>query len=288
MRPVEGTTTARRMPAIQAVRAYVELFHFPPIIMVLFATTAFATIAAGDVPPAGRLIPYLLAVLCTQMAIGAHNDYCDRALDAAAKPWRAIPAGLLSPKFVLELVIVLVVAGVALSVPLGGKIVALGVAGTGAGFVYNAKLKGTPFAWVPFWIALPSLVIASFELAREYDSRLLLTFVIGLPLVVSVYLADTIIDIDSDRKHGSAGFGAGLGQMRARLLCWACVAIGYVVTLALWPPDGSPGVLFGVSIGLLVTGIVSDRMGIGRVHWLAIMLAVIALAADWLRAIPSG
>jgi 4-hydroxybenzoate polyprenyltransferase len=287
MRSVERDT-ATRMPPLKTLRAYVELFHFPPILMVLFATTAFATIAAGRVPPAERLAPYLFAVLFTQMAIGAHNDYCDRNLDAAAKPWRALPSGRLSPRFVIELVVLLTALGVALSLPLGARIVALGVVGTGAGFVYNAKLKGTPFAWAPFWIALPALVIASFELAGEYQSRLLLTYVIGLPLVVSVYLADTIIDIESDQRHGVRSFGVWLGQARARLLCWACVAVGYVFALALWPSDGSPGVLFGVSVMLLLTAIASDRAGVGRVHWLAIMLAVIALAGDWLRSLPAN
>lgn len=288
MRSVERDNTGR-MQAFQTLRAYVELFHFPPILMVLFATTAFATIASGGVPPADRLAPYLLAVLFTQMAIGAHNDYCDRKLDASAKPWRALPSGLLTPTFVIELVAALTVLGVALSLPLlGARIVALGIVGTGAGFVYNAKLKATPFAWAPFWIALPALVIASFELAGEYQSRLLLVYVIGLPLVISVYLADTIIDIESDRSLGVRGFGAWLGQTRARLLCWACVALGYVLALAFWPSDGSPGVLFGVSVMLLVTAIASDRAGVGRVHWLAIMLAVIALAADWLWSLPAS
>ena len=287
MRSVERDT-ASRMPALQTLRAYVELFHFPPILMVLFATTAFATIAGGGLPRAERLAPYLIAVLFTQMAIGAHNDYCDRNLDASAKPWRALPSGLLTPKFVIELVVLLTAMGVALSLPLGPRIVGLGIVGTGAGFVYNAKLKATPFAWAPFWIALPALVIASFELAGEYQSRLLLTYVIGLPLVISVYLADTIIDIESDQHHGIHGLGAWLGPTRARLLCWACVALGYVLALAFWPSAGSPGVLFGVSITLLATAILSDRAGVGRVHWLAIMLAVIALASDWLRSLPAS
>lgn len=286
MRAAERNAAAPTSP-FQAIRACVELFHFPPILLVLFATTAFATIAAGSVPSADRLVPYLLAVLCTQMAIGAHNDYCDRALDAAAKPFRAIPSGLITPKFVIELCVALTVIGVALTVPLGMRLVALGVIGTGAGFIYNAKLKGTPFAWAPFWVALPALAIASFELAGEYQPRLLLTYVIGLPLVVSVYLADTLIDVESDRTHGSRGFGAWLGPVRARLLCWACVALGYVLALAFWPSDGSPGILLAVSVMLLLTAIISDRLGVRRVHWLAIMLAVIALAADWLRAHPS-
>ncbi|MEO8456695.1 MAG: UbiA family prenyltransferase [Chloroflexota bacterium] len=285
MHSAEGTPATGKS-TIAALRAYVELFHFPPILMVLFATTAFATIAAGGVPPASRLVPYLLAVLFTQMAIGAHNDYCDRSLDVSAKPWRALPLGVVSPRLVIEIVVLLTGLGLALALPLGTRIVALGAVGTGAGFVYNARLKGTPLAWVPFYIALPALVIASFELAGEYQSRLLLTYVLGLPLVISIYLADQMIDIESDRENEVGGFGSWLGQTRARILCWAGVAIGYAIALLLWPSAGSPGVLFGVSVLLLATAIVGDRAGIGRVHWLGIMLAVIALAADWLRSLP--
>jgi 4-hydroxybenzoate polyprenyltransferase len=286
MRSAERPASAR-FPSLAALRAYVELFHFPPIIMVLFATTAFATIAAGELPRASRLVPYLFAVLLTQMAIGAHNDYCDRHLDEQAKPWRAIPSGLVSPRFVIELVVALTLLGTALAIPLGWEIVALGVAGTGSGFIYNARLKGTPLAWIPWWVALPCLVIASFVLAGEYQPRLLLVFVIGLPLVISVYLADTLVDAEGDARHGSLGLNAKLGPTRARLLCWACVALGYILALVFWP-DGSPGVLFALSILLLATAIVSDRAGVGRVHWIAIMLAVIALAADWLRSLPSS
>src|SRR5215469_16706807 len=43
----------------------------------------------------------LLAVACTQVAIGTLNDYRDRALDAAAKPAKPIPRGLISPQAAL-------------------------------------------------------------------------------------------------------------------------------------------------------------------------------------------
>jgi 4-hydroxybenzoate polyprenyltransferase len=269
------------------LRAYVEMLHLPPILMVLLATTAFATIAEGGLPPAGRLAPYLLAVLGTQMAIGIHNDYCDRRLDALAKPWRALPRRLVSPTFALELAVVLTVTGLALALPLGMRVVGLGALGTGAGFTYNARLKGTALAWVPFWIALPAMAIASFELVHQYRDQLLLAYVIGLPLVVSVYIADQIIDIESDRRLGVRGLVASLGQVKARLLCWGALAAGYVLAFAMWPSGGSPGLLSALSVALLAVAIIGDRLRVGRVHWLAIMLAVIALAADWLSALPS-
>ncbi len=83
------------------------------------------------------------------------------------------------------------------------------------------------------------------------------------------------------------GLVASLGETRARLLCWASLAVGYVLALAFWPSGGSPGLLSALSVALLVAAIVSDRASVRRVHWLSIMLAVIALAADWLSALPA-
>jgi 4-hydroxybenzoate polyprenyltransferase len=263
-------------------RALVELFHFPPILVVLLACGLFAVIAADGSPPVGRIAVFLLAVLCSQMAIGVHNDYCDRALDTSAKPNRAIPSGLVSPTFALRLTAVLLALSVALALPLGLVVLGLGVLGTAMGFVYNAWAKGSLWAWAPFWVALPTLAIASFTVVGAYQDELLLTYLIGLPLVVPVYIADTLIDIDSDRAHGVRSLAARLGHVRSRLLCWASLATGYLLAVAFWPEGGSPGLLFAVSIGLLAVGIMSDRLRVPRVHWLAIMLADIALAADWL------
>ncbi len=79
---------------------------------------------------AGQLAPYLLAVLATQMAIGVHNDYCGRRLDAIAMPWQALPARPRQPAFALELALVLTGLGLALALPLGPRLVALGAVGT--------------------------------------------------------------------------------------------------------------------------------------------------------------
>jgi 4-hydroxybenzoate polyprenyltransferase len=271
---------------LRSLRALIELFHFPPILMVLLACGLFATIAADGSPPVARLAVYLAAVLCSQMAIGVHNDYCDRALDAAAKPWRAIPAGVVSPTRALQMIGALLSVSLALALPLGGDVAILGVIGTAAAFGYNARLKGSLVAWLPFWIALPTLVIASFAVVGAYSSQLLLTYAIGLPLVVPVYIADSMNDIASDRTYGVGGFVQRLGANGARAVCWGALAAGYALALAFWPDGGSPGLLFGLSAATLLVGVAADRLHVPRVHWLATMLAVIALAADWLLDVP--
>jgi 4-hydroxybenzoate polyprenyltransferase len=286
------TQAARASPTsgpatVQSVRAVVEMFHFPPILVVLFASGLFAVIASDGPVPAGRIALYLTAVLCSQMAIGVHNDYCDRHLDAAATPARAIPAGIVSPAQSLQLTAALLVVSTAIALPLGVGVVALGILGTSMGFLYNAWAKGTPWAWAPFWLALPTLAMASFVVVDAYDSELLMAYAIGLPLVVPVYIADTLIDIESDRAHGVRSLAVRLGPARSRVLCWASLGAGYVLALAFWPSGGHPGILLAVSVALWLAAITSDRLGVPRVHWLAIMLADIALAADWLLDVRS-
>lgn len=277
---------AARSP-LRSARAIVEMFHFPPILVVLFACGIFAVIASDGPVPVGRIALYLAAVLCSQMAIGVHNDYCDRHLDAAAKTARSIPAGIVTPVQALQLTAALLAAATAIALPLGVEVVALGILGTSMGFLYNAWAKGTAWAWAPFWVALPTLAVASFVVVGEYRSELLLAYLIGLPLVAPVYIADTLIDIESDRANGVRSLAVRLGPVRSRLFCWASLSMGYVLALAFWPDGGSPGMLFAVSVALLLTAVASDRLGVPRVHWLAIMLAVVALAADWLLDVPS-
>jgi len=276
---IDSALMSRRL---RAARAIIELFHFPPILVVLLAAGQFVIIAADDAPPYGRITLYLLAVLASQMAIGVHNDYCDRVLDAKAKPNRAIPSGVISAQTALQLTTALLAISVLLALPLGFTVVGLGVLGTAMGFVYNAFAKGTVLAWVPFWVALPTIGVASFVVCGAYRAELLVIYLIGLPLVVPVYIADTLIDVESDRAANIRSLATLLSPLRSRLLCWGSLLSGYVIAGAFWPDGGSPGVLSAISLGLCLIAVVSDRLGISRIHWLGIMLADVALACDWL------
>ncbi len=248
----------------------------------LFACGLFTVIASDGQPPHGRIALYLAAVLASQMAIGVHNDYCDRVLDGAAKQGRAIPSGLISPRRALELTAVLIVLSVVFAMPLGPHVVALGVLGTAMGFLYNASAKSTVWAWAPFSIALPTMAVASFAVVDATSQELLLAYPLALPLVLPVYIADSLIDLQSDRTHGSRGLVARIGPAWARALCWGSLLLGFAIAIAFWPDGGAPGVLSAIALGLLGLGIVSDRLRIPRVHWIGVMLASVALAADWL------
>lgn len=270
--------------AISKLTAFVELLHIPPIIAVLSATIAFAIVASDGWPKAAQLWPLLAALLLTQLAISIHNDYCDRELDATAKPWRALPRGLMSPDAALMATAVLTFTGVALSYPLGVRVTGLIALGASCGLVYNAWLKRSAWSWLPFWIALPTLPLVAFASVDRFETRLWLAYVIGAPLVVAVYLADTVIDIETDRTQGVRGLAHALTPAQARIVCWLCVAVGQVLALLTWP-GGSPNVLFFVSVALLCLSPFATVPVLKSLHWPAVMASIIALATGWLAAV---
>ncbi len=261
--------------------ASVELLHLPPIGVVLLATTGFTVAAANGWPPLGRLATLLASTLLGQLAISVHNDYCDRALDAQAKPWRALPRGLLTPAQARAWTATLAGLSLAAAVPLGLTVVFLVAVGMAAGFAYNARLKRTAWTWLPFWVALPTLPLNAFATVGRWEPHLWLVYVIGAPLVLSVYIADTLADLESDRVLGVRGLAHRLGPGGARLTCWAALVLAQGLALALWPAGHTPGPLFYLSLGALLAGVWLDRRGLPSGHWLAIMAGVVSLALGW-------
>jgi 4-hydroxybenzoate polyprenyltransferase len=262
--------------------AYLELLHPAPVALVLLAAAGFTAVAAQRVPPLAQVGPFLLSVLLTQSAISIHNDYCDRELDARSKPWRVLPQGLMAPGTALTWSVVLTVLGLLVAVPLGGWVVTLVAIATAAGFAYNAGLKRSAWSWLPFWLGLPTLPLAAFAVVDRFEPRLWSVYLIGAPLAVAVYLADTLSDIESDTTLGVRGLAHRLGPRPARFACWAMLGVAQALALVLWPAPHAPGTLYFLSGALLGAAILLGCYRVRRGHWLAIMASATALAVGWL------
>jgi len=265
-------------------RLYVELLHPAPVAAVLVAATAFTAAAARGSPPLDRLGAFLVALLLTQLAISLHNDYCDRFLDARAKPWRVIPSGLLRPVAALALAGVLLGLGLLAASALGPLVMLLVALGTACGLAYNARLKRTAWSWFPFAVALPTLALCAAAVADRFPPGAGAAYVIGIPLAIGIHIADTLPDVPSDTSAGVRGLSHTLGPHNARLLCWVAIAAGQVVALVLWPYGPGPGVLSVAAVGLLLGAVVVGQRSVGRAHWVLVIAASIAIAWDWLSA----
>lgn len=284
------STPQRQRPALADDRlaAYARLLDPAPVAMVVLAATGLTAAAAQAWPPRERLLPFLISLLCSQFAIALHNHYCDRDLDARARPWRALPRGLISPRTALGASLVLLAGGLLAALPLGVDVLALVALGTGAGFAYSAGPKRTLWSWAPYWVALPTLAVCAFVVAGRVEPQLWLAYVIGAPLVVAVHLVDALADLEADAALGVRGLAQRLGRQRALLACWGALALAQVLALELWPGGRGPHWTFFLSCGLLGLGVLAWRGGSWRGHWLAVMSAAVVLGVGWVGDLAGG
>jgi 4-hydroxybenzoate polyprenyltransferase len=217
------------------IRAYLVLPHLWAVIIVVAATGAFGLLAADGHPPAGRFVLLLLGMFGGQLAVGALNEWCDREMDAVAKPWKPIPAGDVSPRAALGItgfgLLLMLVAGGLLG---GWEVLVLTVA-NGCGLVYDLGVKRTPWSGLPYLVALPLVPIWAWLVMDRFQPRLLWLYPIGALLILAIHLAQVIPDIEGDRGLGERGLAVVLGERWARVLLWvaafastAIVAIGAV------------------------------------------------------------
>jgi len=279
---VESDALSSRRPGELA--ALVALFPPLPVLITAAAAAGFALAAAhGDVP-ADRLVWFLGSVLLTQLAISVHNDYCDRELDAVAKPGRALPRGAVAPGTALGLAVALLVAGLALSWPLGPAALGLGALGTGAGLLYSAGLKRTRWSWAPFWVGFPTLALWAFAATERLRPDLWSVYLVGLPLVLAVHLADTLPDVAVDRAAGVRGLAHRLGPAAAQRASWLALLAAQLLALLARPGGPALSAAWLASLAGLVAA-VAARSDLARGHWLAVAAAALALGLDWLLAI---
>ena len=180
------------------------------------------------------------------MGISAWNDYWDRDLDAANKPWRPLPAGLVSPRAARLTAELLFTAGLLLSAPLGGLVFGLCALGTGAGFAYSSWFKRTAWSWLPFWVGFPTLALWACSAVGRWETRLLAVYLLGLPLVLAIHLADTLPDLSGDAGQGVRGLAHRLGPLATR------AAIGRLLVASL---------LLGAILGAHVAGLLAAAAG---------------------------
>src|SRR5262249_43701631 len=184
----------------------------------------FAGVAAQGVPALDRLVGLLWAVLVCQVAIASLNDYCDRALDAATKPSKPLPAGLVPPGAALGIALVATPLTLVAAAPLGLVALVAAAAHLVGGLAYDLWLQGTPWSAAPFVLAFLALPIWAWAAVAPFDPRLLEAYLIGAPLVVGLHLADTWPDLDADRAQGVRGLAHVLGPLRTRWLLWGAFA----------------------------------------------------------------
>jgi 4-hydroxybenzoate polyprenyltransferase len=263
-----------------------RLTHPFPSFLDGLATAVIALLAGASTGDAARLGAAMVAL---QASIGVTNDISDAPADAVAKPAKPIPAGLVSARAAGVLAVLLAVVGLALSAVSGWGTLGVAAAGLGVGLVYDVRLKGTAWSWLPFAVGIPLLPVYAWY---GGTGSLPASFAVLVPAAMAAGAALAIgnarADAEADRASGVASIATALGPRRA----WALevtilLVVGVVAVASAALVDGSTGRVAIVAAAALVpvgAALASrHRTPAGRERaWEAEAIGVAALGAAWL------
>jgi 4-hydroxybenzoate polyprenyltransferase len=260
----------------------VALLHPGPSAATVLAAGAFAGLFARGRPPPGRLALLLGMAAAQQGAVALHNDWCDRDLDAVAKPWRAIPRGAVPAAGVRRAAWALAGGSAGLALALGRGVLALNVASTAAAFAYSARLKRTAWSWLPFAVAFPMLPLFGAAALRAWPPRWWSLFVVGAPAVVAIHLADTLPDLETDAAGGVRGLAHRLGARGTRRASLGALGLVGAAVGGVGLAGGSRAAAAGGALGLGLGGLALARPA---THRLAVEAGATAAALGWVAAL---
>lgn len=225
----------RRRRRKDVVRAYVLLPHAVPILVVLTATAAFALVAAGGWPGTLEMACLLGAMLGGQLAVGAVNELVDVELDRLSKPHKPIPAGLVSQRGAMTVVVLGLLLMGAFSLRFSAEAFLLLTLANGVGIAYSIWFKRTVWSWVPYVVALPLIPIWVWTALDTVPLRMLAIYPLAIPAVISLQIAQSMPDITSDRTAGVRTLAVELGHVWSRRVVWGSLLVSVVVAAVLAP-----------------------------------------------------
>lgn len=179
-----------------------------------------------------RLVLLTLAVLSGQLSVGISNDALDAPRDrAVGRRDKPLARGDVSVRAAWIAASLALVVALALSAPLGWRMVAAHALAIGSAWAYNAGLKGTPLSIVPFLVSFgvfPSLATLS---AAQPQFAAPWVWIAGAALGAAVHLTNVLPDLDDDAATGIRGLPHRLGPRVSAILAALAVSAGAVAVL---------------------------------------------------------
>jgi 4-hydroxybenzoate polyprenyltransferase len=289
-RPAAALDRRRGRRILHALR----LLHPFPTLLNVVAVVLLTLVAADGQPEIGVVARLTATMLAVQSAIGVVNDWADRDLDATAKPWKPIPAGVVSAGVAGRLGALTTALALALGATLGPAAWLLSTAGLGAGLAYDLWLKRTPFSGLTYAVALPLVPLWVWTALGRFTPALLWVWPIGALLGGALHLANALPDLEADAAAGVRGLAQRLGRRRALAGAWGGYLAAVLGAAALGLPLGLdrrvllPGA--AGALALLGAAVVAHLRRPGpaalQTGWSLLAPGAALLAVAWLAALP--
>jgi 4-hydroxybenzoate polyprenyltransferase len=212
---------------------------------------------ADSTPALSIAIPLGAGMLCYQFAIGVANDLVDASDDAKAKPWKAIPRGIVTRRAAVSLVAGLAGAGMLITsgLPLGAWLI--GMAGLACGLAYDVQLKRTLLSWLPFAIAFPLIPVWVFLAFDRWDGLLWWAFPLGAILGLALHLANQAADVP--KESHIRGLAHRLGTERAANLSLGLVGVAGIIAFVVLLFASAAAQAILVAGAVMLAGVMARR-----------------------------
>jgi 4-hydroxybenzoate polyprenyltransferase len=280
---------------VSRIGGLVRVAHPFPSTLDALVTGVLATVAGASPGVALRLA---IAMLVIQAGIGAANDVVDASSDAAAKPSKPIPDGLVSRTEATVAAGLFAGAGLLLAATVSPAAFGLGLLGAFVGFAYDLRLKGTAWSWLPFAIGIPILpLFAWIGAAGSVPAPVLVLTVLAAPAGAAIAIANALPDLERDGMVGVRSVATLLGRERAvRVVAILQTVVGVTALVTYSAIDAplsiGPG-LFGVAlscVGLWAGAMIGSRPEVRwrQRAWEIQAISTGALAATWVGGLAAG
>jgi 4-hydroxybenzoate polyprenyltransferase len=268
------------------------LSHPGPVFIHIIAVTVFILLAAWPHLLWGIVVLLIAAHAAMQISIAMINDYCDRRLDAASKPDKPIPRGLVYPREALIAGLFLIVVMVVLLIPLNPLALLVSLLYLALGQAYNLGLKSTPLSGIVFALALPLIPLYAFVGVGRVLPILFWMLPAGVLLGIALNLANSVTDLEEDAAFGAKTLAVILGVKGSFLACHLLILAGAVLIALLSLLRIVPAnswimiptlVITCVAIGVMMLFFGAEKpVATRKVHFYLAASTCIVLAGGWL------
>ena len=201
------------------------LSHPLPVLLHIVAVTVFTLLAAWSHPIWWVIVLVITAHAAMQVSIAMINDYCDRDRDAASKPEKPIPRGLVTPRQALIGGLIMIGVMVILLLPLPPLALLVSLCYLALGQAYNLKLKSTPWSGAVFALAMPLIPLYTFVGVGRTLPFLFWLVPVGFFLGVALNLANSLPDLEKDEANGTKTLAVFLGVKHSFIACQVLIVL---------------------------------------------------------------
>ena len=268
------------------------LSHPVPVMFHILAVTVFTLLAAWP-HFTWRIIALVIAAhAAMQVSIAMLNDYCDRRLDAASKPGKPIPQGLIHAREALigGCIMIAVMLILLIQLPLLALLVSLCYLALGQ--AYNLGLKSTPFSGIVFALAMPLIPLYAFAGTGHVPDVLFWFVPTGFLLGIALNLANSLPDIEQDAANSAKTLAVVLGVKRSFAVCQSMIVLAAALIGILQITGLAPANPWIIVLTLILTCLAIEAMVLffgperpletRKAYFYLVALTCILLAGGWL------